>query len=80
MTLAESEGPQWQQLIASAVAELDPQQFEITRHLSPAQRTQQALSMIRLAESAAAYRLRQRHPRLTESEALRLVRSNGNND
>ncbi len=80
MTLAESEGPQWRLLIAGAVAELDPQQFEIARHLSPAQRTQQALSMIRLAENAAAYRLRQRYPHLTESEALRLVRSSGSDD
>ena len=75
MTTATPEGPKWQQLIAGAVAELDPQQFEIARHLSPAQRVRQALSMIRLAENVAAYRLRQRQPDLDEQEALRLIRS-----
>jgi len=60
--------------IAGAVAEVDPQQIAIFRRLTPAQRVQQAVSMIDLAEQVAAYRLRQRHPELSEIEALRTVR------
>ncbi len=60
--------------IAGAVAEVDPQQVAILRRLTPAQRVQQAVSMIDLAEQVAAYRLRQRHPELSEIEALRTVR------
>lgn len=60
--------------IAGAVAEVDPQQIAILRRLTPAQRVQQAVSMIDLAEQVAAYRLRQRHPELSEIEALRTVR------
>lgn len=60
--------------IAGAVAEVDPQQIAIFRRLTPAQRVEQAASMIELAEQVAAYRLRQRHPELSELEALRTVR------
>lgn len=66
---------QTRRLIAGAVAELDPRQIAITRRLTPAQRFQQGVSMIRLAEQVGAYRLRQRRPELTEVEALRIVRS-----
>lgn len=62
-------------LIAGAVAEVDPRQIEMSRHLTPAQRFQQALSMIELAEGVGAYRLRQRRPDLSEAEALRIIRS-----
>ena len=62
-------------LIAGAVAEVDPRQIAMSRHLSPAQRFQQAVSMIDLAERVGAYRLRQRRPDLGEIEALRIVRS-----
>jgi hypothetical protein len=61
-------------LIAGAVAEVDPHQVAISRRLTPAQRVQQALSMIELAERVAAYRLRQQHPEMNEIEALRAVR------
>ena len=64
----------WRQLIAGAVAEVDPRQVAISRRLTPAQRVQQALSMIELAERVAAYRLRQQHPEMNEIEALRAVR------
>ncbi len=63
------------QLIAGAITELDLQQIEITRRLTPAQRGQEGLSMIRLAEQVGAYRLRKRRPELSEAEALRIVRS-----
>ena len=62
-------------LIAGAVTELDLQQIAITRRLTPAQRCQKGLSMIRLAEQVGAYRLRKRRPELSEAEALRIVRS-----
>jgi len=63
------------QLIAGAIAELDLRQIEITRRLTPAQRCQEGLSMIRLAEQVGAYRLRKRRPELSEAEALRIIRS-----
>lgn len=62
-------------IIAGAFAEIDPQQVEITRRLTPAQRFQEGISMIRLAEEVGAYRLRLRRPELTEQEALRIIRS-----
>lgn len=40
------------QLIAGAIAELDLRQIAITRRLTPAQRCQEGLSMIHLAEHA----------------------------
>jgi len=61
--------------IAGAVAEIDLQQVEISRHLTPAQRFAQMQSMIDLVEGIAAYRLRQRQPELSEAEALRIIRS-----
>ena len=63
------------QLIAGAVAEVDPRQIAVTRRLTPAQRFQEAASMISLAEQVSAYRLRLRQPALSEDEALRTVRS-----
>jgi hypothetical protein len=65
----------WQQAIAGAVAEIDLQQVEISRQLTPAQRLEQMQSMIDLVEGIAAYRLRQRQPELSEAEALRIIRS-----
>ena len=62
-------------LIAGAITELDLLQIEITRRLTPAQRGQEGLSMIRLAEQVGAYRLPKRRPELSEAEALRIVRS-----
>jgi len=65
------------QLIAGAVAEVDPQQIAASRQLTPAQRLQQAQSMIRLAEQVAVYRLRQQQPQLNEEEAYYTVRRKG---
>jgi hypothetical protein len=66
-----------QRLIAGAVAEVDPEQIAASKHLTPAQRFQQASSMIRLAEQVATYRLRQRQPHLNEEKARRIVREGG---
>ncbi len=64
-------------IIAGAVAEVDLAQVAVSRRLTPAQRVAQAASMIRAAESAAAYRLRQLDPNLSEREALLIVRQGG---
>ena len=60
--------------IAGAIAEIDIEQMKILRTLTPAQRVQQALSMIEATEQVSAYRLRQREPELSEIDALRIVR------
>ena len=66
------------EMIPGAVAEVDPRQIAIYRRLTPAQRFQQGVSMIELAENVAAYRLRQSKPWLDEADALREIRSNVN--
>lgn len=63
--------------IAGAVAEIDLAQVAIMKKLTPAERVRQALSLIAVAQQVSAYRLRQRDPQLTESEALRIVRGGG---
>lgn len=63
--------------IAGAVAEVDLAQVAISRRLTPAARTYQALSMISAAQRVAAHRLCARHPELSEQDALRIVRSIG---
>ena len=60
--------------IAGALSEIDAAQFSVTRRLSAAQRTQQGLSMIRIAEEVASYRLRTMRPELTERVSLGLAR------
>ncbi len=60
--------------IAGAIAELDPKQLAITKLLTPAERVQQAASMIDAAERAGVHQLRLREPDLDEMEALRIVR------
>ncbi|MCY3709243.1 MAG: hypothetical protein OXG26_10125 [Caldilineaceae bacterium] len=60
--------------IAGALREVDPAQISVTRKLTTAQRTQQGLSMIRIAEQVASYRIRARRPELTEGKSLGLVR------
>lgn len=60
--------------IAGALRDVDPDQISITRKLTTAQRTQQGLSMIRIAEQVASYRIRARRPELTEGMSLGLAR------
>jgi hypothetical protein len=62
-------------VIRAAVREADPAQIAIMRKLTPAQRAELALSMIRAGEQVAVYRLRLKRPELTELEALRTIRS-----
>lgn len=62
-------------MIAGAVAEIDPAQIKLSRSLTPAQRFAQMMSMIKFTESIAVHRLRLREPELSETEAVRIVRS-----
>lgn len=60
--------------IAGALREVDPAQISVSRELSAAQRSQQGLSMIRVAEGVVSYRLRTLRPELTEGMSLGLAR------
>jgi hypothetical protein len=60
--------------IAGALGEIDPAQISVTRKLTAAQRAQQGLSMIRIAEQVVAYRMRVRQPELTQGMSLALAR------
>ncbi|MCE7989033.1 MAG: hypothetical protein DYG89_48375 [Caldilinea sp. CFX5] len=62
-------------MIAGAVAEIDPEQIRLSRSLTAAQRFAQMVSMIKFVESIAVHRLRLREPELSDTEALRIVRS-----
>ena len=63
--------------IWGAVREVDAAQAASGMRLSHRQRVRQALSMVRAAQRAAAYHLHQRHPELSEHDALRILRSIG---
>jgi len=63
--------------IAGAVAELDLAQIAVSRQLTPAERTAQALSMIAAAQRIAAMHLHAARPDLTPDDALRIVRTIG---
>ncbi len=63
------------QQIRAAVREADPAQIAIIRKLTPMQRAEIALSMIRAGEGVAVYRLRLKRPELSDVEALRIIRS-----
>lgn len=60
--------------IAGALRDIDPAQISVTRNLTTAQRTQQGLSMIRIAEEVVSYRIGLRRPELTEGMSLGLAR------
>ncbi len=60
--------------IAGAVAEIDLEQMAIVREMTPAERAQQAASLIDAAERVGVYRLMQREPSLSEDEAYRIIR------
>lgn len=61
--------------IAGALRDVDPAQIAVTRRLKPAQRVQQGLSMIRVAENVVAYRTRARFPGLSRGKAMGIARS-----
>jgi hypothetical protein len=63
-----------QRQIAGAIAEIDLAQMALVGQMTPAERVQQAASMIDAAERVGAYRLCQRRPELSEDDALRIVR------
>jgi hypothetical protein len=59
--------------IAGAVAEIDMAQMAILRRMTPAERMRMAAAMIDEVEHVASYRLRQRRPELSETDAIRIV-------
>ena len=61
--------------IAGALRDVDPAQIAVTRRLKPAQRVQQGLSMIRVAENVVAYRTLARFPELSPGKAMAIVRA-----
>jgi hypothetical protein len=61
--------------IRGAIREVDPAQVARTRRLTPAQRFAKMASMIEWAERMNVRQLRSKRPELSESEALRIVRS-----
>jgi hypothetical protein len=63
--------------IWGAVREVDAAQAAVGMRLSQRQRVRQAASMIGTAQRAAAHHLHQRHPELSEQEALHTLRSIG---
>lgn len=65
------------QMIAGAVAEIDPAQIAMLRKITPAERVWMAFSMIEDAEGVSVYLLRQKQPELSEAEAIRMVRQRG---
>ena len=60
--------------ISGAVAEIDLAQLEFIRRMTPAERVRRAADLIDAAERVGVYRLRQRHPDLSEDEALHILR------
>lgn len=60
-----------------AVREVDPAQVATTIHLNHGQLVRQALSLIDVAQEAAAYHMHRRFPELSQPEALRVLRSVG---
>lgn len=65
------------QMIAGAVAEIDPAQIALLRKITPAERVWMAFSMIEDAEAVSVYLLRKKQPELSEADAIRMVRQRG---
>ena len=66
-------GPELSAALAGSVAEVDPAQVAILKGLTAQQRYQQGCSISNLARQVVANRIRQRHPHLSQPEALRLA-------
>ena len=62
------------QLIAGAVAEVDPAQIDIWQQMPVARKAQLGLSMIHVAERVGVYRVRTRQPELTNRQSILHVR------
>ncbi len=61
--------PAYAELLRKSAVEVDPAQVSIFRRMSPAGRFRLGCSVTDAACQAVAYRLRQRHPQLSLSEA-----------
>jgi len=64
---------QLKKIIAGAAAEIDPRQMAVVHKLTLAERFQIGCSMTDAVREARAYRLRQKNPELSETDALRLA-------
>ena len=60
--------------IAGALRDIDRAQILVNQRLSTGQQVQKGLSMIRIAEEVASYRMRARRPELTPGTSLGLAR------
>jgi hypothetical protein len=60
-------------IIDGCMTEVDPSQIEIFKKLNFSQRFQQGCSVSNLARNVVAYRIRQRNPELSTTEAQRLA-------
>ena len=65
--------PEVTALIQSSIAEIDPQQMEIIRRLSPAQRFRQGCAISDAARRVVAYRIQQDYPGTSAQEAHRIA-------
>ena len=68
-----------EQEIAGALREIDPVQVLVNQRLTTGQQAQKGLSMIRIAEEVASYRMRARRPELSPGESLGIVRQSDAN-
>ena len=60
--------------IAGALRDIDPAQILVNQQLTTGQQAQKGLSMIRIAENVASYRMRERRPELSPEESMGLAR------
>ena len=60
-------------ILEGSLAEVDPAQVAVLKRLSFKQRFQQGCAISNLARQVVAYRIRQRNPHLSQSEALRMA-------
>lgn len=64
-------------VLEGSIAEINSAQISIYRQMSPARRFQQGCSISNTAREVVAYRIRQRNPALSISEAQRLALAKG---
>ena len=66
--------------IAGALRDIDPAQIEVNQKLTAGQQAQKGLSMIRIAERVASYRMRERRPELSPEETMGMARQSSANE
>ncbi|MCZ0940027.1 MAG: hypothetical protein OXJ55_15400 [Caldilineaceae bacterium] len=66
--------------IAGALRDIDPAQVLVNQQLTTGQQAQKGLSMIRIAEEVASYRMRARRPELSREESMGMARQANANE